>query len=564
MGCSLLPSLGVQPSLYNHLFESRAKRYVNDDAPLFIDAVGAKRFLSFAQLRNHVRAFAAHLIDQGVQQGDIVAICAPGAIEYPIVMHGVIASGGVAMLVPDALIGREIAALFKMAKPAMVVTHAKTQLAVQEAIHACNLHGSTHVVVMDNSLLLHKDASSLVKTPAMYVDPDAAAILLVTSGSTGPPKLVTVSHRAAIARAEVSSSHFLPLMHDGYDHRVLVATRMGGAVQVHNALLAGVQLGLPHYVYQTINLHAVCRLVERHRITALYHFGWVTAQLAHDPIIHTFDMSSLQYWITGGQVVSRHVANQATRALLSGCRSRGQLPRVLCNYGSSEAHNIFYYRHASDGSWQVIPQDGFQIKLVDDLGKVLKEPNTVGELCIKSPMGYYNNPNATLEAFDDDGFFHTGDLFTSDANNNLRFVNRKSERIKRFTKDICPRDIEEICIMFSDLIQECRVVGAYDARRCLEVPRAYVILARDHECDKEQFAKELIQFVNARVPDPEMRLEGGVQFVMSWPLTTAGKMDLFGLRKRAQIELLQDQHYQHGVEQQAGAAMMAPMTSSKL
>lgn len=115
MGCSLLPSLGVQPSLYNHLFESRAKRYVNDDAPLFIDAVGAKRFLSFAQLRNHVRAFAAHLIDQGVQQGDIVAICAPGAvsatmdkdrvvvlhvadyddhqIEYPIVMHGVIASG---------------------------------------------------------------------------------------------------------------------------------------------------------------------------------------------------------------------------------------------------------------------------------------------------------------------------------------------------------------------------------------------------------------------------------------------------------------------------------------
>lgn len=176
-------------------------------------------------------------------------------------------------------------------------------------------------------------------------------------------------------------------MHDGYDHRVLVATRMGGAVQVHNALLAGVQLGLPHYVFQTIDLHDVCRLVEKHRITALYHFGWVTAQLAHDPIIHTFDMSSLQYWITGGQVVSRQVANQATCALLSGGRSRDQLPRVLCNYGSSEAHNIFYYRHASDGSWQgnyvcytfyfyhlakyhkVISQDGFQIKLVDDLGK---------------------------------------------------------------------------------------------------------------------------------------------------------------------------------------------------
>lgn len=56
-------------------------------------------------------------------------------------------------------------------------------------------------------------------------------------------------------------------------------------------------------------------------------------------------------------------------------------------------------------------------------------------------QGYYNNPNATLEAFDDDGFFHTGDLFTSDANNNLRFVNRKSERIKRFTKDVWWMDV---------------------------------------------------------------------------------------------------------------------------
>lgn len=142
-------------------------------------------------------------------------------------------------------------------------------------------------------------------------------------------------------------------MSDGYNHRVLVATRMGGAVQVHNALLAGVQLGLPHYVFPTIDLHTVCRLVERHCITALYHFGWVTAQLAHNPIVSTFDMSSLHYWITGGQVVSRHVSNHATRALLSSRKSHApQLPRVLCNYGSSEAHNIFYYRHAPDGSWQ--------------------------------------------------------------------------------------------------------------------------------------------------------------------------------------------------------------------
>lgn len=84
MDRSLLPSLGVQPSLYNHLFESRVKRYVNDEAPLFIDAVDTKRFISFVQLRNHVRAFASHLIDKGVQQGDIVAICAPGAVSITV------------------------------------------------------------------------------------------------------------------------------------------------------------------------------------------------------------------------------------------------------------------------------------------------------------------------------------------------------------------------------------------------------------------------------------------------------------------------------------------------
>lgn len=77
----LLSSSGVQPSLYYHLFESRAKRYVNDDAPLFIDAADTKRYLSFNQLRSHVREFAAHLIDKGMKQGDIVAICAPGAVS---------------------------------------------------------------------------------------------------------------------------------------------------------------------------------------------------------------------------------------------------------------------------------------------------------------------------------------------------------------------------------------------------------------------------------------------------------------------------------------------------
>jgi acyl-CoA synthetase (AMP-forming)/AMP-acid ligase II len=192
--------------------------------------------------------------------------------------------------------------------------------------------------------------------------------------------------------------------------------------------------------------------------------------------------------------------------------------------------NAFQYR-GSVGP--IVPN--LSIKLVSEDGEEVNS-GQLGELWVKGPnifLGYYNNDEATKNAFSEDGYFKTGDIAHLDPAGNLYIVDRMKELIKYRGYQVAPAELEAVLLQ-NPKVSDVAVLGMYDERIASEVPRAFVKVAPGLEPSKI-LGEEIVEWMDARVSYPK-KLRGGVQFVDEVPKSAAGKIlrrvlkDTYGLR----------------------------------
>jgi long-chain acyl-CoA synthetase len=175
------------------------------------------------------------------------------------------------------------------------------------------------------------------------------------------------------------------------------------------------------------------------------------------------------------------------------------------------------------------PIEGAECKIVDEANRRLPV-GQIGELCVRGPMvmkGYHNNPEATRQAIDDEGFFHTGDLAYVDEEGYYYIVDRVKDMINVGGVKVFPKEVEHV-LYEHPAVAECAVVGIPDERKG-ETVKAYIVLRAGYE-PSEALAEEIRQHCLRELAAYKHPRE--IEFVKELPKTASGKIQKYVLRGR--------------------------------
>jgi acyl-CoA synthetase (AMP-forming)/AMP-acid ligase II len=467
------------------------------------------RTLTYGQLAGGVRRLAAGLAARGFGKGDVFAIHSPNLPEYALAYYGVAAAGGVNTTINPLYTADELAFQLRDAGARFLLT---VPPFLDRALAAASMTGVEEVFVLGeaegatpfSSLLTAGDTP-----PAVDFDPANDLVALpYSSGTTGLPKGVMLSHRNLVANL----AQCKPVLVSGEGDRLISVLPFfhiyGQVVLMAAALWQGATLvTMPRF-----DLEDFLRILQEQRITQAFLVPPIVLALAKHPMVDKYDLSSLEFIMSGAAPLDAGLERAASGRLdcdvTQGWGLTETSPVLTTNAGAPLG-----LRPGSVG----VPLPNTELRVVDpatgaDLGR-----NQTGELMARGPQvmkGYLNNPEATADMLDPDGWLHTGDLGHVDDDGYVYVVDRVKELIKYKGLQVAPAELEAV-LLAHPAIADAAVVR-YPDEEAGEVPKAFVVARSPLE------AEEVIAFVAERVaPHKKVRR---VEFVDEIPKALSGKI----------------------------------------
>ena len=467
------------------------------------------RSLTYSQFEDAVRRTAASLMRKGFKKGDVFGVFSTNCPEYGVAFHAVAMLGGISTLVNPLYTAEEAAFQLNNSGAKLLVTSPQF---VDKAREAADLSKVEELFVFGEA----EDATpfdSLLQSdgdvPRVEINPREDLVALpYSSGTTGLPKGVMLTHYNLIANmrqmdgldyfhAEDTLLCVLPLFH------------IYGLVVILNM---GLHQGATIVMMPRFDLEQFLSLIQKYRVTLSHIVPPIMLQLAQNPIIDDYDLSSLKMIFSGAAPLGVELSRECMARVGCGIRQ---------GYGMTETSPV---THSS-------PPDRDQMKLGavgtaapntecrlidpetgDELG-----PNQKGELWVRGPQimkGYLNNVEATARTIDSDGWLHTGDIGYADEDGHFFIVDRMKELIKYKGFQVAPAELEAI-LLSHPAIADAAVIPCAD-EEAGEVPKAFVVLKG------EASAEEIMDFVAERLaPHKKIRY---VEFIQQIPKSAAGKI----------------------------------------
>lgn len=493
------------------------------------------------------------------QKNDVLALYAPNDIDIPPVIYGTFFAGGVVTPANPGYSKDELAYQLKNSEAKALVT---TKKFLNTALAAASEVG----IPADRVLLLgpEKDESYRVKhwsniqktSGALRyrrrrAKPEDLSFLAYSSGTTGLPKGVMLTHRnivADILMIQGSVGKWYSSRADKFLGVLPFFHIYGLTGLVHQMLHRGIEL----VVMPAFDMETFLRAIQEHRITFVYVAPPVIVRLSRDKMVDKYDLSSVKM-ITSG-------AAPLTKELVDAVHKRLGI-KINQAYGLSETSPMTHtqVRHSpllplsSDPLLTPQPWDEWYTS-VGSVGKMFPNmhakyisasgtslpPGEAGELWLRGPnvfTGYWKNSAATADALTPDGFFKTGDIGYQDAHGNFYITDRVKELIKYKGFQVAPAELEGK-LMQSDMVDDVAVIGVQDEAQHTEVPRAYVVASvREGQGEAgEKEARLIVEWLGQKVASHK-RLRGGVVFVEEIPKSASGKILRRVLKERSKWDV---------------------------
>ncbi|QBI19862.1 4-coumarate--CoA ligase family protein [Egibacter rhizosphaerae] len=480
----------------------------NGDAPAIVDGA-TNRVVSRSELARSAAGFATALRRLGIRPDDVVALHLPNGPAFAAAFHGVLLAGAIVTTVNPLYTAEELGHQLADSAAKVLVT-ADALLATAEP--AASKAGDLTLVVVGEAPQGALAFDDLLATkPRLEEDPrdphSALAVLPYSSGTTGLPKGVELTHRNLVANL-CQSQPFLQI--EPWDRVVAVLPffHIYGMVVVLNL---GLWQGARVVTLPRFDLAQFLGVIEQQRITRAFVVPPIALALAHDPSVDEHDLSSLRMVLSGAAPLSPEVAATIERRL--GCG-------VAQGYGLTETSPVTHLSSLQPGGNRhdavglVVPNTEAAIRHPDGTMAGIGEE---GELVVRGPQvmrGYLGRPDETANTIDDDGWLRTGDLAVRDEDGRFRIVDRLKELIKYKGFQVPPAELEAL-LLEHEGVADCAVVGVPDAEAG-ELPKAVVVAAG--ELDPE----DLMAWVAERVA-PHKRVRQ-VEFVDRIPKSASGKI----------------------------------------
>lgn len=351
-------------------------------------------------------------------------------------------------------------------------------------------------------------------------DPSEIINIQYTSGTTGKPKGVLLSHRNLVNNAYLVGSGLRWNEQDRLCLAVPLYHCFGCVMGSLQSMVYGATLVLPSAQFDP---GAVLQAIDEENCTTIYGVPTMfVAELAH-PEFPERDMSSLRTGIMAGAPCPVELMKRVVDEM--------HCSEMTIAYGQTESSPVITQSSTSDSLdvrvatvGRVMPNT--EAKIVDpETGKTLPIDHQ-GELCTRGYLvmkGYDKDPEATARVIDSDGWLHTGDLATMREDGNFRITGRAKEMIIRGGENIYPREIEEF-LHTHPKVKDVYVVGVPDDRLGERV-LAWIQL----EADKEANEKEIREYCKGKIA--HFKVPEYIRFVEEFPMTITGKVQKFRIRE---------------------------------
>lgn len=460
---------------------------------------------TYEQVTKSIRQFASYFKQLDLCQGEVLALCCQNNPEFIYSYLGAVQAGAIVTPLNLTLTLEEMAYILRDSNARMLVIHEKILLKLQRSAAEIKQQFSLkHVVVLKDEVLHMIQQLSVYEPPVL--NPQDVCTLLYTSGTTGKPKGVMLTHQNLLANAASCCEAIEISNRDVFQGVLPFFHTFGFTVTVLLPLLTGSKV----IIADTFQPKEIITSIQTHRVTIFPGVPSMLMVLAQALKNGNLSFPSLRLLISGGAPLPGELLRTFKETL--------HIPAIE-GYGLTEASPVVCFnpidqqRAGSIGK----PLPGISVKIIDEHGDSLP-PHTPGELVVQGEnvmKGYLNLPNETAATFID-GWLCTGDIAYEDEEGYLFIVDRKKDMIITGGFNVYPREIEE-CLYEHPSVVEAAVIGVPDSLRGEKV-KAFLVLNENGTLDK----KDVLAFLKPKLAT--YKLPKDIVFLEELPKNATGKI----------------------------------------
>ncbi|EFC0132515.1 medium-chain fatty-acid--CoA ligase [Escherichia coli] len=491
---------------------------------------------TYSALDHAASCLANWMLAKGIESGDRIAFQLPGWCEFTVIYLACLKIGAVSVPLLPSWREAELVwvlnkcqakmffapTLFKQTRPVDLILPLQNQLPqLQQIVGVDKLAPATSSLSLSQII-----ADNTPLTTAITVHGDELAAVLFTSGTEGLPKGVMLTHNNILASERAYCARLNLTWQDVF----MMPAPLGHATGFLHGVTAPFLIGARSVLLDIFTPDACLALLEQQRCTCMLGATPFVYDLLNLLEKQPADLSALRFFLCGGTTIPKKVARE--------CQQRGI--KLLSVYGSTESspHAVV---NLDDPLSRFMHTDGYaaagvEIKVVDDARKTLP-PGYEGEEASRGPnvfMGYFDEPELTARALDEEGWYYSGDLCRMDEAGYIKITGRKKDIIVRGGENISSREVEDILLQHPKIHDAC--VVAMPDERLGERSCAYVVLkAPHHSLSLEDVVTFFSRKRVAKYKYPEH-----IVVIEKLPRTASGKIQKFLLRKDIMLRLTQD------------------------
>ncbi|ACB16083.1 TPA: medium-chain fatty-acid--CoA ligase [Escherichia coli] len=482
---------------------------------------------TYSALDHAASCLANWMLTKGIESGDRIAFQLPGWCEFTVIYLACLKIGAVSVPLLPSWREAELVwvlnkcqakmffapTLFKQTRPVDLILPLQNQLPqLQQIVGVDKLAPATSSLSLSQIL-----ADNTPLTTAITTHGDELAAVLFTSGTEGLPKGVMLTHNNILASERAYCARLNLTWQDVF----MMPAPLGHATGFLHGVTAPFLIGARSVLLDIFTPAACLALLEQQRCTCMLGATPFVYDLLNLLEKQPADLSALRFFLCGGTTIPKKVARE--------CQQRGI--KLLSVYGSTESspHAVV---NLDDPLSRFMHTDGYaaagvEIKVVDGARKTLP-PGCEGEEASRGPnvfMGYFDEPELTAHALDEEGWYYSGDLCRMDEAGYIKITGRKKDIIVRGGENISSREVEDILLQHPKIHDAC--VVAMPDERLGERSCAYVVLkAPHHSLSLEDVVAFFSRKRVAKYKYPEH-----IVVIEKLPRTASGKIQKFLLRK---------------------------------
>ncbi|MET2644078.1 medium-chain fatty-acid--CoA ligase [Escherichia coli] len=491
---------------------------------------------TYSALDHAASCLANWMLAKGIESGDRIAFQLPGWCEFTVIYLACLKIGAVSVPLLPSWREAELVwvlnkcqakmffapTLFKQTRPVDLILPLQNQLPqLQQIVGVDKLAPATSSLSLSQII-----ADNTPLTMAITTHGDELAAVLFTSGTEGLPKGVMLTHNNILASERAYCARLNLTWQDVF----MMPAPLGHATGFLHGVTAPFLIGARSVLLDIFTPDACLALLEQQRCTCMLGATPFVYDLLNLLEKQPADLSALRFFLCGGTTIPKKVARE--------CQQRGI--KLLSVYGSTESspHAVV---NLDDPLSRFMHTDGYaaagvEIKVVDDARKTLP-PGCEGEEASRGPnvfMGYFDEPELTARALDEEGWYYSGDLCRMDEAGYIKITGRKKDIIVRGGENISSREVEDILLQHPKIHDAC--VVAMPDERLGERSCAYVVLKAPHH---SLSLEEVVAFFS-RKRVAKYKYPEHIVVIEKLPRTASGKIKKFLLRKDIMRRLTQD------------------------